>query len=122
MCNGNAITNDLMGKIVCDVPANGNVFLEATVWDVYTKGNVQRGLTVWDVLMTGNDFSCIILFFSTTVRISVFECSPVAHDLILPSVCVPGGHIPDGFWVVWEGPPIAVTHYVTVPNAVVERG
>ena len=30
-------------------------------------------------------YNCI--FFSTTVRISVFECSPVAHDLILPSVC-----------------------------------
>ena len=34
VCNGNAITNDLTGKIVCDVPVNGNVFLGATVWDV----------------------------------------------------------------------------------------
>ena len=42
---------------------------------------------MWDVLTTGNDFACIIVFFSTIVRISVFECSPVAHDLILPSVC-----------------------------------
>ena len=39
MCNGNAITNDLTGKIVCDVPANGNVFLGATVWDVHMNGN-----------------------------------------------------------------------------------
>ena len=31
VCNGNAITNDLTGKIVCDVPVNENVFLEATV-------------------------------------------------------------------------------------------
>ena len=31
VCNGNAITNDLTGKIVCDVPVNGNVFLGATV-------------------------------------------------------------------------------------------
>ena len=31
VCDGNAITNDLMGKIVCDVPANGNVFLGATM-------------------------------------------------------------------------------------------
>ena len=31
VCNGNAITNDLTGKIVCDVLANGNVFLGATV-------------------------------------------------------------------------------------------
>ena len=29
-------------------------------------------------------YNCI---FSTTICISIFECSPVAHDLILPSVC-----------------------------------
>ena len=40
VCNGNAITNDLTGKIVCDVPVNGNVFLGATVWDVHTKRNI----------------------------------------------------------------------------------
>ena len=40
MRNGNAITNDLTGKIVCDVPANENVFLGVTMWDVYTSGNV----------------------------------------------------------------------------------
>ena len=40
VCNGNAITNDLMGTIVCDVHANGNVFLGVTVWDVYTNRNV----------------------------------------------------------------------------------
>ena len=40
VCNGNTITNDLAGKIVCDVLANRNVFFEATVWDVYTNGNV----------------------------------------------------------------------------------
>ena len=32
-------------------------------------------------------FRPIIVFFSSTVRISVFERSPVAHDLILPSMC-----------------------------------
>ena len=32
-------------------------------------------------------FHLIIVFFSSTIRISVFECSPVAHDLILSSVC-----------------------------------
>ena len=43
---------------------------------------------MWDVLATGNDFACTIVFFlSSTVRISVFERSPVGHDLILPSVC-----------------------------------
>ena len=40
MCNGKAITKDLTEKIVCDVPANGNVFLGATMWDVYTNENV----------------------------------------------------------------------------------
>ena len=30
--------------------------------------------------------------------------------------------IPYGFWVVWEGPPIAHTHLATVPNAVAESG
>ena len=42
---------------------------------------------MWDVLTTGNDFACIIVFFSTTVRITVFDRTPVAHNLILPSVC-----------------------------------
>ena len=32
-------------------------------------------------------FHRIIVFFSSTVRISVFESSPVAHDLILSNVC-----------------------------------
>ena len=36
--SGNAITNDLMGKIVCDVPVNRHVFLVATAWNVYTNG------------------------------------------------------------------------------------
>src|SRR3990170_5643348 len=42
-----------------------------------TNGNVCLGLTVWDVLTTGTDWACII----------VFDSSPVAHDLILPSMC-----------------------------------
>src|SRR6266511_1167051 len=42
-----------------------------------TNGNVCLGLTVWDVLTTGTDWACIL----------IFHCSPVAHDLILPSVC-----------------------------------
>ena len=40
VCNGKAITNDLMGKIVSGVPTNGNIFLAATMWDVYTNGKV----------------------------------------------------------------------------------
>ena len=40
VCNDNTITDDLMGKIVYDVPLNENVFLGATVWDVHTNGKV----------------------------------------------------------------------------------
>ena len=40
VCDGNAITNDLTGKIVCYVPTNENVFLAETVWDVCMNGNV----------------------------------------------------------------------------------
>ena len=72
VCDGRAITNDLTGKIVGDVPTNGKVFLATTAWDVYTNGNLLRGLTVWDELMTGNDFACIIVFFEhycTYIRI-----------------------------------------------------
>ena len=58
VCNGNAITNVLMGKIVCDVPANRNVFLEVTVWDAYMNGNVLLGLTVWNV---HNKRKCLFL-------------------------------------------------------------
>ena len=32
-------------------------------------------------------FRRIIVFFSSIRRISIFERSPVAHELILPSVC-----------------------------------
>ena len=52
VCNGNTITDDLMGKIVCDVRANGNVCLGFIVWDVHTNGNVLLGLTVWGVHKT----------------------------------------------------------------------
>ena len=45
VCNGNAITNDLMEKIVCDVPANGNVFLGVTMWDVYIYERKRSAVT-----------------------------------------------------------------------------
>ena len=28
-----------------------------------------------------------------------------SHTTSFCRACVPGGHIPNGFWVVWEGPP-----------------
>ena len=49
-----------------------------------------------------------------------FQFGPPRFSFIAPSL--PGGHIPNGFWVVWEGPPIAHTHLETVPYAVAERG
>ena len=45
------------------------------------------GTDVWDVLATGNNFEYIIVFFSSTIRITVFKRSSVTQDLILPSVC-----------------------------------
>ena len=35
---------------------------------------------------------------------------------------VPGGPIPDDFWVVWEGHPFAHTHFAMVPNVIAEMG
>ena len=69
--------NILLGLTVWDIHTNGNVFLGLTVWNVHTNGNVCLGMTVCDVLTTGTDWACII----------VFDRSPVAHDLILCSVC-----------------------------------
>ena len=40
VCNGNAIINDLTEIILCDIPANRNVFRGATVWGIYTNGNI----------------------------------------------------------------------------------
>ena len=59
------------------VHKNGNIFLGLTVWNVHNKRNVCLGPTVWDVFTTGTDWACI----------TVFDHSPIALDLILPSVC-----------------------------------
>ena len=48
-----------------------------------------------------------------------FQCLARSHMAL---AWVPGGPIPDYFWVVWQGHPIAHTHLATVPNAVAERG
>ena len=80
------------------------------------------GTDVWDVLATGNNFACIIVFFSSTVHITVFERSPVAHDLILPRVCARRAYPRRFLGRVGRTPPIAHTHLATVPNAIAERG
>ena len=77
---------------------------------------------MWDVLATENYFACIIVFLSSIVRISVFERSPVADDLILPSVCARKAYPRWFLGRVGRTPPIAHTHLATVPNAVTERG
>ena len=65
-------------------------------------------------------YNCIV--FSTTVRVTVFGHSLVAHDLILPSVCARRAYIRRFLCRVGRTPPIAHTHLATVPNAVAERG
>ena len=75
VCDGKAVTNNLTGKIVCDVP---------------TKGN---------------DFACIIVFFLVLLYVFLYLSARRSHMTSFCRACVPGGHIPDGFWVVWEGPP-----------------
>ena len=64
-------------------------------------------------------YNCI---FSSTVRISVFERSLVAHELILPSVCARRAYPQRFLGRVGRTPPIAHTHLAMVPNAVAERG
>ena len=50
-----------------------------------------------------------------------FDGPPDRTRAHFPPASEPEGPIPDGFWVMWEGPPIAHTHLATVPNAVAER-
>ena len=66
-------------------------------------------------------FHRIIVFFSSTIRISVFERSPVAHELISERVCQEGVS-PTVSGSCGKDPPITHTHLATVPNAVAERG
>ena len=73
---------------------------------------------------------CALHTVSQTVRFDIpygftasleFSVCCIAHDTFWKAS---GSllHIPDGFWIVWEGHPIAHTHLATVPNAVAERG
>ena len=104
---------------VWDVHKNGNIFLGLTVCDIYTNGNDFLGFTVWDVHTYGNDFWDSPCGMYIPTEMIGFRCLARSHTA---RAWVPGGPIPDDFWVVWEGPPIAHTHLATVPNAVAERG
>ena len=121
--NGNVFP----GLTVWDVHKNGNVFLAylrkcflgLTVWDVHTYGNVFLGFTVWDVHTYGNDFLGLPCGIYIPTEMIGFRCLARSHTA---PAWVPGGPIPDDFWVVWEGHPIAHTHLATITNAVAERG
>ena len=111
---------------------NRNVFPGLTVWDVHKNGNVFLGLTVCDIHIENVFWDSSCGMYIPTEMISEFTVwdvhiygndwvsmpRPIAHGLS-PG---PTRAIPDDFWVVWEGPPIAHTHLATVPNAVAERG
>ena len=56
------------------------------------------------VLTTGNDFACIIVFLAL-LYVLLYLSARRSHTTSFCRACVPGGHIPNGFWVVWEGPP-----------------
>ena len=51
-----------------------------------------------------------------------FDAPPDRTRAHFAPACMPGGPIPNGFWVVLEVPPITHTHLATVPNVVAERG
>ena len=104
---------------MCDVHKNGNVFLGLTVCDIHTYRNVFLGVTVWDVHTYENDFLGLPCGMYIPTKMIGFRCLARSHTA---PAWVPGGPIPDDFWVVWEGHPISHTHLAMVPNAVAETG
>ena len=119
MCDIHTYGNVFLGFTVWDVHTYENDFLGFTVCDVHTYGNDFLGFTVWDVHAYGNVFFGLPCGMYIPTEMIGFRCLARSHTA---PACVPGGPIPDDFWVVWEGPPIAHTHLATVPNAVTERG
>ena len=113
--NGNVFP----GLTLWDVHKNRNVFLGFTMCDIHTNRNVFLGFTVWDVHTYGNDFLGLPCGMYIPTEMIGFRCLARSHTA---PAWVPGGPIPDDFWVVCEGHPIAHTHLATVPNAVAERG
>ena len=110
-------THEPTHKTVWDVRPNGNVFPGLTMWDVHKNGNVFLGLTgcdihknenvflgfaVWDVHTYGNDFLGLSCGMYIPTEMIGFRCLARSHTA---PAWVPGGPIPDDFWVVWGGPP-----------------
>ena len=48
VCDGNAITDDVIREIVCDVHTNGNVYLGFAVWDAENISNDWCRILVCD--------------------------------------------------------------------------
>ena len=94
--------NDFLEFTVWGVHTYGNDFLGFTMWDVHTYGNDFLGFTVWDVHTYGNDFWDSPCGMYIPMEIIGFRCLAQSHTA---PAWVPGGPIPDDFWVVWEGPP-----------------
>src|SRR3990170_4920592 len=51
---------------------------------------------------TISPYNCIFL---ALLYVFPYLSTRRSHTTSFCRTCVPGGHIPDGFWVVWEGPP-----------------
>ena len=85
-----------------DVHKNGNIFLGLTVCDIHTNGYVSLGFAVWDVHTYGDVFLGLPCGMYIPTKMIGFRCLAWSH---MVTACVPGGPIPDDFWVVSEGPP-----------------
>ena len=61
--------------------------------------DISSGVIVWDVSLIRN----------VTSRCNMWDWGGFSY---IYSMAIVGSRspIPDGFWVVWEGPPIAATH------------
>ena len=117
----------LMAKIVCDVHANGNVFLGFTMWDVHKNGNVFLGLTVWNVhnkrkrLFGTNCVGCTYDRNQLGLYNRISSLGRCTRPHFVERVCQEG-LTPTVSGSCGKDPPIAVTHLATVRNAVAERG
>ena len=94
------------------------IFSDYRVGCTYLQKWFSR-ITVWDVHTYENDFLGLPCGMYIHTKMIGFRCLARSHTA---PAWVPGRPIPDDFWVVWEGHPIAHTHLATVPNAVAERG
>ena len=93
--------NVFPGLTMWDVHKNGNIFLGLIVCDIHTYG-IFSGFTVWNVHTYGNVFWDSPYGMYIPTKMIGFPWVTRSHT---NSFRVPGGPIPDGFCVMWEGPP-----------------